>query len=69
MKVGDFVLIRRKENGGFSTGHMRKVFGGRIGQIKSGSIEESFTVDIPGTSCCIYSWSPKDLIETRVKMS
>lgn len=69
MKAGDMVLIRREENGGFSTGHMRKMFGGRIGQIKGGSDEESFTVDIPGTVCCVYSWSPKDLIEPRVKMS
>lgn len=69
MKVGDFVLIRREENGGFSTGDMRKRFGGRIGQIKCGTDKASFQVDIPGTSCCIYSWSPKDLIEARVKMS
>lgn len=69
MKAGDMVLIRREENGGFSTGRMRKMFGGRIGQIKGGSKEESFTVNIPGTICCYFSWSPKDLIEARVKMS
>lgn len=69
MKVGDMVLIRREENGGFSTGHMRKIFGGQIGQIKGGSDEESFTVDIPGTPCRCYSWSPKDLVEVRVKMT
>ena len=69
MKVGDMVLIRREENGGFSTGHMRRMFGGQIGQIKGGSDEGSFTVDIPGTTCCCFSWSPKDLIETRAKMT
>lgn len=69
MKVGDMVLIRREENGGFSTGHMRKMFGGQIGQIKGGFIKESFTVDIPGTVCCYFAWSPKDLIELRVKMT
>ena len=69
MKVGDIVLIRREENGGFSTGHMRRMFGGQIGQIKGGSDEESFTVDIPGTTCHFFSWSPKDLIEARAKMT
>ena len=69
MKVGDMVLIRREENGGFSTGHMRRMFGGQIGQIKGGSDEESFTVDIPGTTRYGFSWSPKDLIEARVKMT
>lgn len=69
MKVGDFVLIRREENGGFSTGDMRKIFGGRIGQIKGKASDMAFVVDIPGTSCCLFAWSPKDLIETRVKMA
>lgn len=69
MKAGDMVLIRREENGGFSTGDMRKMFGGQIGQIKGGSDEGSFTVDIPGTVCYFFSWSPKDLIEARAKMS
>lgn len=69
MKVGDTVLIRREENGGFSTRDMRKLFGGQIGRIKRTIDEESFQVDIPGTTCCLFSWSPKDLMETRVKMT
>ena len=69
MKVGDIVLIRREGNGGFSTRGMRKMFGGQIGQIKGGSSEKFFTIDIPGTICYFFSWSPKDLIEARVKMT
>ena len=69
MKDGDIVLIRREENGGFSTGNMRKMFGGQTGIIKRTIDDGSFQVDIPGTTCCLYSWSPKDLIETRVKMT
>lgn len=69
MKVGDIVLIRREENGGFSTGDMRKRFGGQTGRIKCRIDEKSFRVDIPGTGCCLFSWSPKDLIEARVKMT
>ena len=69
MDVGDIVLIRREENGGFSTDGMRKAFGGKIGKIKSGSGELSFCVDIPGTTCSFFSWSSKDLMELRAKMS
>ena len=69
MKVGDIVLIRREENGGFSTGDMRKRFGGQTGRIKCKIDEGVFRVDIPGTTCSFFSWSPKDLIETRAKMS
>lgn len=69
MKVGDIVLIRRKENGGFSTKHMRKLFGGQIGIIRRTVDEVSFQVDIPGTTCSFFSWSPKDLMEPRVKMT
>ena len=69
MKVGDIVLIRREENSGFSTGYMRKIFGGRIGQIKGDINKRAFMVDIPGTSCYLFSWSPKDLIEARAKMT
>ena len=69
MDVGDIVLIRREENGGFSTKDMRKLFGGKFGKIKSRIDEVSFCVDITGTTCYFFSWSPKDLIEARVKMS
>lgn len=69
MKVGDAVLIRREENGGFSTRDMRKIFGGRIGQIKGEINKRAFMVDIPGTTCRFFSWSPKDLVEVRAKMT
>lgn len=69
MKVGDMVLIRREENGGFSTKDMRKLFGGKIGKIEKQIDEVAFRVDIPNTVCYFFSWSPKDLIRARVKMS
>ena len=69
MKVGDIVFIRREENGGFSTGDMRKRFGGRIGRIQGKIDDVAFCVDIPGTGCCLFQWSPKDLMEVRVKMT